>query len=686
MVGPSLRGDRLAHIGFISALSLMRKLRTRASVAYQLIINKINPYKFQPKDRYKLTMHTMRLPKFRDEYGNRGKIQIFGLKVVGIGNSMIVKKLPAEEILNKKHYSAESKNKVMKKIKNLESRCRVNPRAVVDRNLYKLVSDPYMLKLAYNKIKNKLGSMTPGVVPETLDEISKKEIDKISKELKNESFKFKPGKRIVMPKTQGGTRHLTLAPPRDKIVQEAIRVILHTIFDPSFSDHSHSFRKKRGCHTALEEVMMKFKPVAWVIKGDITKCFDSIDKRILMGIIEDKIKDRQFTKLLVKAINAGYLKFKHIKHDIVGVPQGSIISPILSNIYLDKLDKYMEKEKVRFDCGVKATKNKLYQTMSDEVRKWRMRSEMQEANKIYKRLQKVPFIMFNDPKYKRLFYVRYAEDWVIGIKGSYEDSKSVLGRVREFCAKELKLKVSSNKTNITSVMNGKVEFLGAVIFRSHHRKYSLRTVKGKTYKQRNNLQLKINVSLDRIRKKLTNVNMIKANKASPRFLWLPLNHGQIIALYNRVLIGYINYYSFVDNYCRFVGLIRWTIFTSCAKLLATKYKLSVTKVFRKFGPQLRDPITKKKLFKPTYKWKGFFSPTRSSVISLLYATNISRASLESLKCTKCESEYKVGMHHIRMMKDLNPKTSHVDRLIIRANRIQILLCRACQMVYHRTKV
>ena len=152
----------------------------------------------------------------------------------------------------------------------------------VDRDLYKLLCNVDLLSLAYDKLRSKPGQMTPGVSPETLDGMSKEVLKEISDRLRDESFQFHPGRRILIPKASGGTRPLTIAPPRDKLVQEAMRMILEAVFEPTFSDSSHGFRPGRGCHTALKAVRQNFQPSIWIIEGDISKCFDSIDHSKLM--------------------------------------------------------------------------------------------------------------------------------------------------------------------------------------------------------------------------------------------------------------------------------------------------------------------------------------------------------------------------------------------------------------------
>nr|CRX66588.1 putative reverse transcriptase protein [Axinella verrucosa] len=611
-------------------------------------------------------------PKGRNPYGHRA----------GVVQGPASPGRPAVSAsLTSRHYSTGSAPKVVRRLKGLTERCINHPNLAVDRNIYPLLCDPYLLTVAYNNIRSKPGNMTPGVVPETLDGVSYETVKEISDGLRNETFQFKPGRKTQIPKQSGGLRSLTIAPPRDKIVQEAMRILLNDIFEPTFSDLSHGFRPGRSCHTALQMIQQRFKPVTWMIEGDISKCFDSIDHGLLMAIIEKKIKDRQFTKLIWKSLRAGYFEFHTIRHNIAGTPQGSIISPILSNIFMHQLDVFVEEMKAEFDRGSRARNTAEYEHRRYLMKRAKRLGNTGELARIYKEAKKNPVMDFRDPSYKRLAYVRYADDWVVGVRGSYKEAERTLDRITEFC-RSISLTVSQSKTKITNLNKDKADFLGVNIFRSKHVKHSR---KSSSAKQRQNLQLQFHVSIDRVRSKLSSASIIRNGVAAPRFLWLPLSHRQIISLYNSVLRGYLNYYCFVGNHSRLVGWLRWTIYTSAAMLLGRKYGLSTTKVFKRFGPRLSDGDTAG-LHDPDYKATGKFRSKANPIVTGLYAKHVSIANLERLACEICGSGYRVEMHHVRHMKDLNPAASVVDRLMARANRKQIPLCRECHMKRHRGEI
>jgi retron-type reverse transcriptase len=230
------------------------------------------------------------LPKEGNLHGNRATV-VFERKRVAVNGAS-----------NSRSYSTgrttSEKLNVIGKLEDLYLRSERFTNESVDRNLYKILTNVELLELAYNKLRSKPGQMTPGVKPETLDGISKEVLEDIVAKLKNESFQFSPGRRVQIPKPSGGTRPLTIAPPRDKLVQEAMRMILEAVFEPTFSKYSHGFRPGKGCHSALKAVRQDFQPTNWIIEGDISKCFDSIDHAKLMNIIEAKILDRKFTRLI----------------------------------------------------------------------------------------------------------------------------------------------------------------------------------------------------------------------------------------------------------------------------------------------------------------------------------------------------------------------------------------------------
>ena len=262
-------------------------------------------------------------------------------------------------------YSSGATDKILDKLADLNKRSILYPDKVIDRNLYAdFILNKDMFLIAYDKLKSKPGNRTPGINPETLDGLNLDIIEGIISKLRDESFQFSPGRKTYIPKKKGGTRGLIVGNPRDKLVQEVMRLVLEAIYEPLFKDESHGFRINRSCHSALRYVFTNFIGVTWCIEGDISKCFDNIDHQRLMKLVSDKIKDNRFCRLLWKAIRNGCFEFKVYKNNIVGTPQGSIISPILANIYLDQLDNFIVRLKWEFDKGVSAKPNPVHRNLT----------------------------------------------------------------------------------------------------------------------------------------------------------------------------------------------------------------------------------------------------------------------------------------------------------------------------------
>lgn len=539
--------------------------------------------------------------------------------------------------------------------------------------------------LAYENIKSKPGNMTPGILPETLDGMSIQAVDSIVEKLKDESFQFRTARRVSIPKASGGTRSLTIAPPRDKIVQEALRLILNAIYEPLFMEQSHGFRPNRGTHSALKYINQKFQSTVWMIEGDIEKCFDSINHHKLMEIIENKIQDRKFTRILWKSLRAHHMETHTIKHNIIGTFQGSILSPLLANIFLHQLDEFILREKSTFDRGTVSRVTPEYNRLKYAEHKLRAQGHLLEAQSIARSRRTTTYSNYQDENYKRLSYVRYADDWLVGIKGTRQETVALRDKIKDFL-ENIGLKLSESKTKITNLNHNKnkVLFLGTHINRAKHTKYVHINMNGNNILKRNPKRLRFQVPMTRIEAKLTEAGFIKGGKSHPKFVWMHMTHEQILNRYNAVLKGMLNYYSFAHNYGKFAATLEYILKGSCAKLLAAKYSLKTQlKVMNKYGRNLQDPQSGKGFDKITYniklKFNTNFNPT--GVIPALYSYK-SSATLENKTCAVCESTERVEMHHVRALKDLKLNKSWVDKLMAKAKRKQIPLCQKCHINKH----
>ena len=675
----SRKGDRLGRNGTFEDYSQLNDGWRIWGIFTSYVRNIIKNESEQPKGSNWIRTTNTGLPKEGNLHGNRTTVVFERKRVVVNGAS------------TSRSYSTgrttSEKLNVIGKLEDLYLRSEKFTNESVDRNLYKILTNVELLEIAYNRLRSKPGQMTPGIKPETLDGMSKEVLEDIVAKLKNESFQFSPGRRVQIPKPSGGTRPLTIAPPRDKLVQEAMRMILEAVFEPTFSKFSHGFRPGKSCHSALKAVRQDFQPAIWIIEGDISKCFDSIDHAKLMNIIEAKILDRKFTKLIWKSLKAGYFEFKTYSHNVAGTPQGSIISPLLANIFMSTLDKKVEELKEGFDKGKKSGVSAIAASYHSKISRAKKKGDLALVKKLSKEAKNFPATNFEDPKFKKLSYIRYADDWMIGIKGTFAEVQFILNEVKN-CLNDMGLTLSDTKTKITNINSSNALFLGTNIKRASE--YSFTRTRHNNILKRNAKNIRMEAPIDRILKKLEDAGFIRSNVPHPKTVWLPLEHRQILHLYNAVYRGYLNYYSFAHNYSRVVSRLGLVLKQSCAKLLAMKYSLgTMAKVHEKFGPSLSisheqtpGKIKTYSFLAPSYKLTLKFLSKDTPVIKALYGS-VSLASLDSLKCSICDSEYKVEMHHIRHMKDLNPGLGLVDRLMIRQKRKQIPLCRECHMSYHR---
>ena len=649
----------------------------------------------------------MGLPKATNGYGSRGIVlplnynSLYNTTKVVMSSNWKRGRILGQTNRNMSNAAGDPstvKTDATTKLRRLGKICLEDPNYIVKDSVYKFMYNARLYEIAYHNLKSNPGNMTPGIIPTTLDGFSTDTIAKTIESLKDQTFNFNPGRRIQNPKASGGTRPLTIAPPRDKIVQEVIRMILEVIYEPTFSNTSHGFISDKSCHTALKEIRKKFGVASWYIEGDISKCFDSFDHDLLISFLRNKIKDERFIRLIIKALKAGYFEFREYKHSIIGTPQGSIISPILCNIYLDNFDKYVEQLIKTFSKGSKARPNPLWISYNNKKR--RSRTTIDKI-KWHKLMLSVPSKDLMDPNFKKLVYVRYADDWILGVRGSFEDCKSILEQLRIFLKDNLKLTLSDKKTLITNANMGRAIFLGTSLRRGLHQTYNYSLG---SFARRNNREIRLEVPLDRINKKLNDVGFLKDRTPIPRFLWLHNSKDQIISLYNSVYRGYLNYYSFAMNKNQLSSYLHFILKTSCAKLLAAKFTLkSQNKVYLEFGKDLKgkDKIrfmdAEYGLTPWDFKTPSFTnSPpsvlksyrqrlnkkSESGIINTLYAETISVASLENLSCAKCGSKYRVEMHHVKYLKDLNPKLSKIDALMAKRRRKQIPLCRECHLSHH----
>jgi group II intron reverse transcriptase/maturase len=327
--------------------------------------------------------------------------------------------------------------------------------------VYKHLFNPELFLQAYGKIYRNLGAMTRGTTKETVDGMDLQRIHNIIGLLRLERYKWTPVRRTEIPKANGKTRPLGIPTWSDKLVQEALRTLLEPYYEQKFSDHSHGFRPNRGCHTALQEVRKVWKGTVWFIEGDIKGCFDNIDHAVLLEIIQRDIHDGRLVKLIDGLLKAGYMKDWRYYDTLSGTPQGGIISPILANIYLNELDRFVEDTLIpAYERGERRRSNPEYYGLCNRIAAARKREDFEEVNRLKRERRKLTSQDPLDPDYRRLRYVRYADDFLLGFIGPKNEAEKVRERLDEFLEQRLKLTLSKEKTLITHAADDKAKFLG----------------------------------------------------------------------------------------------------------------------------------------------------------------------------------------------------------------------------------
>jgi group II intron reverse transcriptase/maturase len=480
--------------------------------------------------------------------------------------------------------------------------------------LYRNLYNPDFYLQAYQNIYANKGAVTPGIDGLTLDGFGGQRVEKLIASLKDHSYQPQSVKRVYIPKKNGKMRPLGIASSDDKLVQETIRMTLESIFEPTFSNCSHGFRAKRSCHTALLQIQHNFTGVKWFVEGDIKAYFDTIDHHILVDILRRRIKDESFVELIWKFLRAGYLENWIYSATFSGVAQGSGFSPILANIYLNELDKYMEEYANRFNEGSfrkpSGEYGKLKGRHQRHVEKHRKiwleltddekRTALKETKRLRKESQSVPSKDQMDESYKRVQYTRYADDFLIGVIGSYADAERIKGDIRAFLQEKLKLELSDEKTLITSGKN-KARFLSYEITVCKDTS-TTKTKRGQTRIYYD--KVKLYVPKDKWVGKLLQYDVLKiTNKAGEKEKWMPLQRNEYIYLspsemilkYNEQIRGLYNYYRIANN-ASVLNKFYYVMEYSLYKTIAAKFKITMTKAKKKY--------LKNKVFSAPYETKN----------------------------------------------------------------------------------
>ena len=567
--------------------------------------------------------------------------------------------------------------------------------------LYRYLLRPDIYFVAYKNLYANNGAATKGVNEDTADGFSEAKIDSIIKALADETYQPMPVRRTYIQKKNNRKKLRPLGIPTftDKLVQEVLRMILEAVYEPIFLDVSHGFRPKRSCHTALKQLRREFNGTRWFVEGDIKGCFDNINHTVLVGLLSNKIKDARITKLIYKFLKAGYLENWQYHKTYSGTPQGGIISPLLANIYLHELDKFVMKLKSEFDTPGVGQITPEYRELHNEIKRLSHRltkvtgEEREMVLAEYKpKRQKLMTIPCTAQTDKKLKYVRYADDFLIAVKGNREDCQWIKSKLAEFIGDTLKMELSEDKTLITHSSKC-ARFLGydvrvrrsGKIKRGGPGHVKMRTLNG-------GVELLVSLN-DKIRQFVFTKGVAIQKEDGSMFpvhrkYLVGLTDLEIVSVYNAELRGICNYYGMASNFCK-LHYFSYLMEYSCLKTLASKHKTSLSKIIDKFNdgtgkwgvPYETKMGSKRRYFANYADCKGKGSATdyiSNAAVVYGYAVNTLENRLKAKVCELCgttESDH-YEVHHINKLKNLKGK-ERWEIAMIAKHRKTLVVCRDC---------
>jgi len=561
-------------------------------------------------------------------------------------------------------------------------------------DVYRQLYNPNLYLRSYGRIYKNDGALTKGTTDETVDGMSQAKIDAIIEAIRFERFQWTPVRRVEIPKKDGRTRPLGLPTWTDKMVQDVVRSILEAYYEPQFSNCSHGFRPNRGCHSALNDIYRTWKGTKWFIEGDIKGCFDNIDHDKLMERLREDIHDNRFLRLMENLLKAGYCEQWNYHPTLSGTPQGGIVSPILANIYLDRLDRYVEDTLIpEYTRGTLRKGNQQYVRLKGQAWYHDHRGNHERARELRKQARQLPSIDPNDPGYRRLRYVRYADDFLLGFAGPKAEADEIRDKLRKFLDDELNLELSEAKTLITHATDEAACFLGYELSAMHAND------KITTGQRAVNGVIKLKMPLKFVEERCALYR--KDGKPVHRAALLNDEDFSIISKYQSELRGYYQYYQMAQNVCT-LTMVKRDMEVSLLKTLASKHKTSVNKIVGKYktttqtpnGPRRCVELVIKRHGKKdlTTRFGGF--PLKRNLDAVIVDNPMQNIipRNELLKrvlaeeCEACGAQGQVEVHHVRKLADLKMNGRKAKPLWMQVmaarRRKTLVLCLRCHDDLH----
>lgn len=574
--------------------------------------------------------------------------------------------------------------------------------------VYRHLYNEQLFLTAYSKIYRNQGALTPGTEDDTMDGMSLARIHNLIELLRHEQYYPRPNRRTHAPKKSGGTRPLGIPNGSEKLVQEVLRLLLEAYYEPRFRESSHGFRPERGCHTALKDVKNRFQNTTWFIEGDIKGCFDNIDHHVLLEILKRDIHDGRLIQLIARFLKAGYMEDWQYHKTYSGTPQGDILSPLLSNIYLNELDTYIEDELIpSVNRGKRRAADPIYKSLSQRIERARRAGEMETVHRLEQERRSHPAVNTQDPDFRRLRYTRYADDFILGFIGSKAEALEIKAQIGRYLQEKLHLQLSNEKTLITHARTQQARFLGyAISIYDADDKIARRTYDAAKTRSING-KVRLGIPYGLLDERAKHYQRNGHSVSEPQLLQDTVPH--ILQTYQLRYRGLVQYYKYAVDIATFSKL-KYAMEIALVKTLAHKLRIKVSRVYRRYrttmqvnGQRYRvlqtEVDTGKRIV--TFHWgavplkvtKVIHEPLNDNQDDFNNFQYMEKRSdlitrLCAHQCEVCGAETKCEAHHIHKLADLKKrwqgrreKPLWVQKMIA-LQRKTLIVCPDCHRKIH----